>query len=153
MPMNPYQYQQPGAFPYVPGYQAPTMQQMVGQGYSSTPSFHPHPGITGRVVNSLDEITVQEVPTDGTVAWFPSADGSCVYGKRWTPDGNITTMRYVPEATEAAPSQPDPFQLINARIDELVDLVEDISDNMPRPAETKRTQQTTKRRAVKTDAE
>lgn len=30
------------------------------------------PQISGRVVNSLDDITVQEVPTDGTVALFPS---------------------------------------------------------------------------------
>lgn len=49
------------------------------------------PQISGRVVNSLDDITVQEVPNDGTVASFPSADGSCVYSKRWTPDGNIST--------------------------------------------------------------
>lgn len=49
------------------------------------------PQISGRAVNPLDDITVQEVPTDGTVASFPSADGKCIYGKRWTPDGNILT--------------------------------------------------------------
>lgn len=145
-PMMP--YQQYPQYPYQQQQAYQPMPQAIVQNQSR--AFSP---ITGRVVSSLDEITVQEVPTDGTVAWFPSADGSCVYGKRWTPDGNITTMRYVPEATEAAPSQPDPFQVINARIDELVDLVEDISDNMPRSAGMKRTQQTAKRRAVKTDAE
>ena len=145
-PMMP--YQQYPQYPYQQQQAYQPMPQTVMPNQSRT--FSP---ITGRVVNSLDEITVQEVPTDGTVAWFPSADGSCVYGKRWTPDGNITTMRFVPETADAAPSQPDPFQLINARIDELVDLVEDISDNMRRSAETKRTQQTAKRRAVKTDAE
>lgn len=107
--------------------------------------------IAGRVVNSLDEITVQEVPTDGTVAWFPSADGSCVYAKRWTPDGNITTMRFTPEAADAAPSQPDPFQVINDRISELFQLVEEIKDDMPMTVETRRTP--TKRKVVKTDAE
>lgn len=145
-PMMPYpQYPQ---YPYQPQQTYQPMPQTAVSNQSRT-----FPPITGRVVNSLDEITVQEVPTDGTVAWFPSADGSCVYGKRWTPDGNIMTMRFVPEAVDAAPSQPDPFQVINARIDELVELVEDISDNMPRSAETKRAQQTAKRRAVKTDAE
>lgn len=59
------------------------------------------PQISGRVVNSLDDVTVQEVPTDGTVALFPSADGKCIYSKRWTPDDNIATMRFVPEASEA----------------------------------------------------
>ena len=145
-PMTPYpQYPQ---YPYQPQQTYQPMPQTTVSNQSRT-----FPPITGRVVNSLDEITVQEVPTDGTVAWFPSADGSCVYGKRWTPDGNITTMRFVPEVVEAAPSQQDPFQVINERIDKLVDLVEDISDNMPRHTEAKRAQQATKRRAVKTDAE
>ena len=139
MPFPQYPYQQQA-------YQPMPQTVMPNQSRTISP-------IAGRVVNSLGEITVQEVPTDGTVAWFPFADGSCVYGKQWTPDGNITTMRFVPEAADATPSQPDPFQLINARIDELVDLVEDISDNMPRPAETKHARQTAKRRVVKTDAE
>ena len=91
MPMSPYQYPQYG----VPGFQPQTMQQMVGQGYSPAPSFHPQPGISGRVVTGPGEIQVQEVPTDGTVAWFPAADGSCVWGKRWTPDGSISTVRPV----------------------------------------------------------
>ena len=59
------------------------------------------PQIPGRVADSLDGITVQEAPTGGTVASFPSADGPCIYGKRWVPDGNILTMRFVPEASEA----------------------------------------------------
>lgn len=44
------------------------------------------PSIPGRVVTSPDEITVQEVPTDGSIGYFPAFDGSCVYGKRWTTD-------------------------------------------------------------------
>lgn len=116
MPMNPYQYQQPGAFPYVPGYQPPTMKQMVNQGYQPQGYQHPQPGITGRVVSSPDEIQVQEVPTDGTVAWFPSADGSCVYGKRWNPSGKIDTFRYLPEAVKAEPKE-DPIEQLNAKVD------------------------------------
>ena len=43
------------------------------------------PQISGRVVNSLDDITAQEVPTDDPVALFPAADGKCIYSKPWTP--------------------------------------------------------------------
>ena len=118
MPMSPYQYPQYG----VPGFQPQTMQQMVGQGYSPTPSFHPQPGISGRVVTSPGEIQVQEVPTDGTVAWFPAADGSCVWGKRWTPDGSISTVRYVAEAQEAAP-QADPVAQIDAKLDRALSML------------------------------
>lgn len=118
MPMSPFQYQQYG----VPGFQPQTMQQMVGQGYSPAPSFHPQPGISGRVVTSPGEIQVQEVPTDGTVAWFPAADGSCVWGKRWTPDGSIQTVRYVAEAQEAAP-QADPVAQIDAKLDRALSML------------------------------
>lgn len=118
MPMSPYQYPQYG----VPGFQPQTMQQMVGQGYSPAPPFHPQPGISGRVVTSPGEIQVQEVPTDGTVAWFPAADGSCVWGKRWTPDGSISTVRYVAEAQEAAP-QADPVAQIDAKLDRALSML------------------------------
>lgn len=144
--MVPYQPMMP--YGQYPMYQQPQPFQPMPQTQAQPKPFSP---ITGRVVNSLDEITVQEVPTDGSIAWFPSADGSCIYGKRWTPDGNITTMRFVPEAADAAPSQPDPFQVINDRISELFQLVEEIKDDMPMTAETRRTP--TKRKVVKTDAE
>lgn len=109
------------------------------------------PQISGRVVNSLDDITVQEVPTDGTVALFPSADGSCVYSKRWTPDGNILTMRFVPEASEAQPKQPSQLDIIDNRISELFDAVERIEDRLPYDVETKRSS-ATRRKAVKANA-
>lgn len=60
--MNQFQPMAPSAYmpmpqPYQP-YQPP---------YPPTPT-RAMPQISGRVVNSLDDITVQEVPTDGTVA-------------------------------------------------------------------------------------
>lgn len=109
------------------------------------------PQISGRVVNSLDDITVQEVPTDGTMALFPSADGSCIYSKRWTPDGNISTMRFVPEVSEAQPKQPSQLDIIDNRISELFDVVERIEDRLPYDVEAKRTT-TTRRKAVKANA-
>lgn len=142
--MNQFQPMAPSAYmpipqPYQP-YQPP---------YQPTPA-RAVPQISGRVVNSLDDITVQEVPTDGTVALFPSADGTCVYSKRWTPDGNILTMRFVPEAQEAQPQQPSPLDAINDRISDLFDVVERIEERLPYEVETKRS--ATRRKAVKADA-
>ena len=138
---------QPMASAYQP-YQQP--YQPYQQPYQQLPT-RMVPQISGRVVNSIDDITVQEVPTDGTVALFPSADGSCVYSKRWTPDGNILTMRFVPEAQEAQPKQPSQLDVIDNRISELFDAVERIEERLPYDVEPKRTT-TTRRKAVKANA-
>lgn len=91
----------------------------------------------GRPVKSPDEIMVQEVPTDGSIALFPLADGSAVIGKRWMPDGSISTTRFVPES--GAVDQPaDPFQAINDRIDSIFDALDDIRNNMPHETHPRR---------------
>lgn len=119
-----FQYQFPwnGVTP-APSWQPP-QQQVMAQNRTNQ--------VIGRVVGSLDEITVQEVPTDGSVALFPASDGSCVYGKRWMPDGSISTTRYVLDGTEKPEPKGDRLKSIEDRIGALYDMVEDISDNMPR---------------------
>lgn len=128
---NPGMYQSP----YQPGYQ----MQQPAQTANGTNSV----GITGRVIQNVGDVQVQEVPTDGTMAWFPAADGSCVYGKRWTPDGSIATVRFVPDQTEekhdGRSSVEEQIGVINDRISELFDVVEDMSDRLQRKTETRRT--------------
>lgn len=114
---NMYQYPYQPAPQPMPQYQQAYQPQMPQ--YQQR-QFSP---ITGRIVSNAEEITVQEVPTDGSIAWFPSADGSCVYGKRWTPDGNITTMRFVPETVESAQPAPDPIAELNGKVDQALGML------------------------------
>lgn len=58
------------------------------------------PRIVGRAVQSVSEVGVGEVPTDGSAGWFPALDGSCVWSRRWNGNGTIETVRYVPEQVE-----------------------------------------------------
>ena len=53
--------------------------------------------IPGRMIYSPDEIVPQEVPMDGSVSLFPMNDWSCVYGKWWTSNGQIQTVKFVME--------------------------------------------------------
>lgn len=53
--------------------------------------------IPGRMIYSPDEIMPQEVPMDGSVSLFPMHDWSCVYGKWWTSNGQIQTVKFVLE--------------------------------------------------------
>lgn len=75
--------------------------------------------ITGRRVNSLQEIMPNEVPMDGTMSLFPKSDYSCVYGKMWNTDGTIRTVCYLPQ--EQPPIDPQAEMLNHLkRIEEML---------------------------------
>lgn len=78
------------------------------------------PALLGRMVSSPDEIGVQEIPTDGSVGWFPFADGSKVYAKRMLPNGTVSTTVY---AAESVPETVDPVTMMMGKLDEILALV------------------------------
>ena len=47
--------------------------------------------IPARIINDPKEIMPNEVPMDGSVSLFPTADYSCVYAKAWNANGMIDT--------------------------------------------------------------
>ncbi len=59
------------------------------------------PGLTGKVVNSLNEITASDVPMDGSVSYFPSMDGNTIVAKKWGSNGLIETSLYSLQNNEA----------------------------------------------------
>ena len=84
------------------------------------PSFSQIPsGIPGRQVNSPQEIRPNEVPMDGTAAFFPMNDYSAIYIKAWGADGNIQTVRFVPESVETTQQGPSEFEQVMARLDSI----------------------------------
>lgn len=107
-----YQYQ-----PYMP-YQP---QQMAYQ----QPYQQRQQGVAGRAVSSLEEITVQEVPTDGSTGFFPMMDGSCIYAKKWNQNGTIDTVRYVPEIGQHVKSQQDSMA---EKVDRILQIVSGAQD-------------------------
>lgn len=83
------------------------------QSYLRMPYITPPPqtqqivAIPGRVINSPDEVTPNEVPNDGRFGIFPMADQSAIYLKGWSSEGLIKTIKYV-QAVEADPVQQPP---------------------------------------------
>lgn len=68
---------------YVPRYQQQeTLQQNVG--------------INGRVIQTVENINANEVPMDGSMAFFPKQDLTEIYVKGWNADGTIKTIVYKP---------------------------------------------------------
>lgn len=70
-------------------YQMPQMQQQI-------------PGVVGRVVNGANEITANDVPMNGSFAFFPMQDMSAIYAKSWNADGTIRTIAFKPVLTDGA---------------------------------------------------
>lgn len=53
-------------------------------------------GINGRIVQAVENINANEVPMDGSMAFFPKQDMSEIYVKGWNSDGTINTIVYKP---------------------------------------------------------
>ena len=95
MQMNP--YQMPQANNYIPQYQ--TYQQAYNTMQNIQRFQQPEQmqqGIFGKVVQSQDSIVANDVPMNGSVAFFPKSDLSEIYAKQWSADGTISTMVFKP---------------------------------------------------------
>lgn len=53
-------------------------------------------GLNGMIVQSIDNITADSVPMDGSIAVFPKQDLSEIYVKNWNADGTIRTLTFKP---------------------------------------------------------
>lgn len=53
-------------------------------------------GINGKIVPAVENITANDVPMDGSIAFFPKQDMSEIYAKSWNSDGTIRTIVFKP---------------------------------------------------------
>ena len=94
MQMNPYQTPQMNSFiPQYGTYQQYNALQNVPR-YQLQPEIQQ--GIYGKIVQSVDSIMANDVPMNGSVAFFPKSDLSEIYAKQWGADGKISTMVFKP---------------------------------------------------------
>lgn len=80
-------YQQP-MMNYTPNYG--TYQYNPMASYQRYQQPEPTQGISGRVVQAVETINPNEVPMDGSVAFFPKQDLTEIYAKSWNTDGTIS---------------------------------------------------------------
>ena len=96
---NPYQVPMMNN-PYMQS-QNPYMDRMnFLQNYQQNLQQQPMPqqmaGINGRIVQAIENINANEVPMDGSMAFFPKQDMSEIYVKGWNANGTINTIVYKP---------------------------------------------------------
>lgn len=80
-------------------------------------------GIAGRMVKTIDEIAPNEIPMDGSIALFPTQDGSTIFAKGWNTDGTISTIEYAPVSKEVAESTSLTLDDISDQLKEIQNLL------------------------------
>lgn len=80
----------------------PTIPQVANyqnQGYGNL-SFQPpvqqrqNSVLPGKIVESFEVFKTIDIPMDGNIYYFPKADGTELYTKKWLPNGTTLTLTY-----------------------------------------------------------
>lgn len=91
-------YQQPQYNPYLQRmenlqqFQQVMQQPMSPAQMSGTSQFAP----LGKIVESVDMVKATDIPMDGSMYYFPKADGTEIYGKAWMANGQTRILTFKP---------------------------------------------------------
>ena len=91
-------YQQPQYNPYLQRmenlqqFQQVMQQPMSPAQMSGTSQFAP----LGNIVESVDMVKATDIPMDGSMYYFPKADGTEIYSKAWLPNGQTRILTFKP---------------------------------------------------------
>ena len=101
--------------------------------------------VNGKIVPAMENINPNDVPMDGSVAFFPKQDLSEIYVKSWNADGTIRTITFKPilehKATELS-TKGEPLKLglsdevteaFMQRFDELSKHIEKLEKTITKP--------------------
>lgn len=106
---------------YMPRNYPPMYQPSYNQVY--TPPYQQ--GIQGRIVDNVDVVRATEIALDGSVNYFPLADGSAILTKQLQMDGTSKIVMYKPVVDEQ-PKQVD----LNAEVANLKQQMEELRDKL-----------------------
>lgn len=77
-------------------FQQPNMQNMQNM-------YKPNLGLQGKSVDSLEVVKAIDIPLDGTISYFPLADGTAIVTKQLQQDGTSKTIIYKPVEDDKKP--------------------------------------------------
>lgn len=114
---NPY-----GAFQ--PQFQQQFQQPQFGSyGQFQQPQQNTQPiqplGISGKIVRDFNEITIQDIPTDCSPAFFIKSDYSEIQSRRWSDTGSVIPVTYKAVMDCADEQEEKPFDKLNRRLDDI----------------------------------
>lgn len=99
----------------------PQMQQQIQQQMPIQNNLS-----TGKIVDSVEAVKVTDIPMDGNAYYFPKADGTEVYAKRWLANGKTEIIRFVKAIeTDQEEVKPFDFESMQSNIFERLDVIDD----------------------------
>jgi hypothetical protein len=99
----------------------PQMQQQIQQQIPMQNNLS-----TGKIVDSVEAVKVTDIPMDGNAYYFPKADGTEVYAKRWLANGKTEIIRFVKAIeTDQEEVKPFDFESMQSNIFERLDVIDD----------------------------
>lgn len=146
-PYNPYFFNGPNNYPNYMSPQLNRLNQLENQypGYNNQ-NMNPNmmgninsnvqnQGLQGKAVDSIDVVRAMDVPLDGSITYFPKADGTAIYTKQLLADGTSKINTYQLNIN----SDNIPFQVNNNDVtkedidkiySEMSELKKSLTDNM-----------------------
>ena len=73
-------------------FQQVMQQPMSPTQMSGTSQFAP----LGKIVESVDMVKATDIPMDGSMYYFPTADGNMIFSKQWMPNGQTRILTFKP---------------------------------------------------------
>lgn len=142
--LNPYaQYQQPQMQfnPYMQRMENLQQFQQTLQPAQTQP-FTP----IGKIVESVDMVKATDIPMDGNMYYFPTADGNMIFGKQWMPNGQTRILTFKPfldaepnnSSMEEEKLKFDTFKSFLEGIQEDIKLLNDKVDKISKPTRAKK---------------
>ena len=113
-------------------------------------------GINGKIIAEMSQITANDVPMDGSVAFFPKQDLSEVYAKSWNADGTIRTVTYKPVLDNDPKNVPTDTEKLKCELSDeategIMNKFDEISDRLGQLEKSLQTQSKTSQSQRKDD--
>lgn len=121
---QPQQFQSQMQLPQMPQQQLPPMQQQ-------------NVGLPGKVVEGIDNVKTMDIPMDGNMYYFPKADGTEIYTKRWLQNGTTEQLVFKVQQAEVEADKPNPlFEKLDG-IQEQINKLEELISKQSKPTSKK----------------
>lgn len=143
---NPYQQR----MDFLQGYQQ-SLQQPVQQ----IPQVNQQMNVLGKIVDGIEAVKAIDIPMDGAMYYFPKADGTEVYGKRWiVNEGRTVILPFRPiSETETSNLSDENKKAENEPFKELTEVFGKRFDNLEKQINDLMTKSMTKTPVSKTKKE